>query len=432
MEVVVVGLSHRTAGVEVRERAVVAAGEQTERLRLAISSPHVGEAFLLNTCNRSELYLVGSNGHPVAEPERIFAAVHRCPLEVCGEHLYILRDAEAVRHICGVASGIDSMVVGEHEIVDQLKAALDKARDAGAVRSTLMRLAERALATGKRARTETAIGHGFVSVASVAVKLAQDVFGDLADARVLVLGAGQNSELVVARLRDAGAASVIVSNRRFERAQELAERFGGRPVRFDAMPEELGLADIVIASTQAPHPMIAAADARAVLGNGRQRPLFIIDLSIPRNIDPAVRQVPSVHLYDLDSLNEYIVRSLAERDSEVPKVQAIVEEEAREFIVWAKSRELVPLTLAILDAAEQIRDEEWRQFLESTRGLEPKEEKAAERLTRRIVHRLLREPLERLRELACSPEGVHNLETVQYLFGVEGDLASLDEDPGSP
>ncbi len=428
MEVVVVGLSHKTAGVEVREQVALGPAQHAERLQVALATPGVAEAFLLNTCNRSELYLVGSNGHAVAEPEAVFASVHRASLEAVRDHLYVLRDAEAVRHMCAVASGIDSMVVGEHEIVDQLKSALDQARDAGSVRSTLMRLAERALATGKRARTETEIGHGFLSVASVAVKLAQDVFGDLARARVLVLGAGQNSELVVDRLREAGASSVIVSSRRFERAVELAERFGGRPVRFDAMLEELTQADIVIASTHAPHPMITAEQVRAVIGTGRERPMFVIDLSVPRNVDAAVRQVPGVHLYDLDSLNEFIDSALAQRHSEVPKVREIVEQEAREFIVWAKSRELVPLTLAILDRADELREEEYREFLASGRTLSPKEEKAVERLTRRIVHRLLRGPLDRLRELTCTPEGVHNLDMARYLFGVEGELA-LEDDP---
>lgn len=430
MVLAVVGLSHKTANVDVRERVVVPPPQHAERLQTALDMAGVSEAFILNTCNRSELYLVGANGRAVPEPERVFAAVHHVPLESVREHLYVLRDADAVHHICCVASGIDSMVVGEHEIVEQLRSALDQARDAGSIRSTLTRLAERALATGKRARTETEIGHGFLSVASVAVKLAQDVFGDLTLARVLVLGAGQNSELVVDRLCEAGASSVIVSNRRYERAVELAERFGGRPVRFDDMLEELALADIVIASTHAPHPMITAAQVRAVLGGSRTRPMFVIDLSIPRNVDPAVRQVPGLHLYDLDSLNEFIDSTLAQRNSEVPKVREIVEQEARDFIVWAKSRELVPLTLAILDAVDVVRDEEYREFLTTLRTLSPKEEKAVERLTRRIVHRLLREPLERLRELACTSEGVHNLDMVRYLFGVEGELELLDDSAG--
>jgi len=426
MEVVVVGLSHKTADVRVRELVSTPPSQHAERLRTALRIDGVSEAFLLDTCNRSELYLVGNNGHPPEDPERIFAAVHGVPVEDLREHLYLFRGADAVRHICGVASGIDSMVVGEHEIVDQLRSALDQARDAGTVRSTLMRLAEKALAAGKRARTETEIGQGFVSVASVAVKLVQDVFGDLSKAQVLVLGAGQNSELVVDRLREAGARSTIVSSRRYERAVELAERFGGRPVRFESIIDELARADIVIASTHAPHPMITADHVRAVLGAG-SRPMFLIDLSIPRNVDPAVRAIGNVHLYDLDSLQAFIDTTLAQRNSSVPKVRAIVEEEARDFIVWAKSRELVPLTLAILDAADAVRREELQGYLETARALSPKESKAIERLSRRIVHRLLREPLERLRELSCTPEGARDLALVQYVFGINGPLEPEDE-----
>jgi glutamyl-tRNA reductase len=245
-----------------------------------------------------------------------------------------------------------------------------------------------------------------------------------------VLGAGQNSELVVDRLREAGATSTIVSSRRYERAVELAERFGGRPVRFEDIIDELARADIVIASTHAPHPMITAEHVRAVLGGEGSRAMFLIDLSIPRNVDPAVRDIENVHLYDLDSLQAFIDKTLAQRNSSVPRVKAIVEEEARDFIIWAKSRELVPLTLAILDAADALRQEELQEYLETARALSPKESKAVERLTRRIVHRLLREPLERLRELACTTEGARDLELAQYVFGIDGPLETEDEQPG--
>ncbi len=422
MQLVVVGLSHKTADLAVREQAAIHPSRVRERLAEALGADGVSEAFLLNTCNRSELYLVGANGEPVAGPDELFARVHRVPLEAVRGHLYVLRDAEAARHVCAVASGIDSMVVGESEIVGQFKDALDSARDAGALKATLTRLTEKALAAGKRARTETEIGQGFLSVASVAVKLASDVFGDLSQARVLILGAGQNSELIVDRLCDAGARSIIVSNRRYERACELAERFGGSAVRFDSFPDELAQADIIIASTNAPHPMINAEQVRAVLGPDRERPMFLIDLAVPRNVEPAVGHLSGVHLYDLDDLNAFIDHAAEQRNSEVPKVRAIVEQEAREFITWAKSREIVPLTLAILDAAEAIRSEELAEFRRGALDLSAKDEKTVERLTRRIVHRLLRGPLERIRELACTPEGVHNLDVVQQLFGVEPDI----------
>lgn len=431
MEVTVVGLSHKTADLSVRDRASVSVADVPERLAEALRGGGVAEALLLSTCNRSELYLVSGNGTRTAA-EETFARVHRLPMGELRGHLYVHRDLDAVRHLCAVAAGIDSMVVGEHEIMAQIKQAVGVAKRAGAVKTTLGRLANKALAAGKRVRTETKLGEGFVSVASVAVGLAEEVFGDLANARLLLLGAGQNSELIAERLHAAGARSIIVSNRDHERARGLAARFHGEAVRFDDFPRELAKADIVIASTHAPHPMITAEQVRTVLRGRPRHPMFVIDLSVPRNVDPEVGQIRGVHLYDLDGLNQFLRTTWEQRTCEVPQAQTIIESEARDFLVWMKSREIVPLTLSILDAAEARRAEEMEAFLAETTNLTTRQERAVERLTRKLVHRLLREPLDQLRELACTPEGVHNVEVVKALFraGVEP-VADESDGPGS-
>lgn len=420
MEVSVVGLSYKTADLSVRDRASVSPAEVSSRLTEAMAADGVAEALLLSTCNRSELYMVLRNGARTAT-EETFARVYGLPLEDVRPHLYVHRGLDAVRHVCAVAAGIDSMVVGEHEIMAQIKEAVGLGKRAGTVKTTLGRLASKALEAGKRVRTETKLGEGFVSVASVAVGLAEEVFGDLSGARLLLLGAGQNSELIAERLHEAGARSIIVSNRDQDRARRLADRFGGQAVRFDDFPRELGKADIVIASTHAPHPMITAEQIRTVLRGRPKHPMFIIDLSVPRNVDAEVGGIRGVHLYDLDGLNRYLHSTWEQRTSEVPRAQAIIEAEARDFLIWMKSREIVPLTLAVLDAAERRRAEEVAAFLAETTNLTVRQERAVERLTKRLVHSLLRGPLEQLRELACTPEGVHNIEVVKALFGVDTD-----------
>ncbi|MBD3175489.1 MAG: glutamyl-tRNA reductase [Armatimonadia bacterium] len=414
-------MNHHTADLSVRDRASVRTKEIGRRLAEVLDMEGVAEALLLSTCNRSELYVVTRNGSSSTIQET-FAKAHHVRLDEVHSHLYTHHDLDAVRHLCAVASGIDSMVVGEHEIMSQLKQALGLGMEAGAVKTTLGRLANKALAAGKRVRTETKLGEGFVSVASVAVNLAERVFGDLSDARLLLLGAGQNSELIAERLAEAGARSVIVSNRNYDRAQDLAGRFDGQAVRFDDFPRELGKADIIIASTNAPHPMITADQVRTVLRGRPRHPMFVIDLAVPRNVDPEVGEIKGVHLYDLDGLNRFLQKTWEERSSEVPRAQAIVEQEARDFIIWMKSREIVPLTLAILDQAEGLRATEMESFLDETSNLTTKQERAVERLTKKLVHSLLHHPLEQLRELACTAQGAHNVEIIKALFDIEGEL----------
>jgi glutamyl-tRNA reductase len=403
-----------------RDTVTVIPSQITERLA-ATTEAHDGcEALLLCTCNRSELYMAAANGNGLPAGAEVFAQLHRLSIEDVAPHLYQRHGLDAVRHLCSVAAGVDSMVLGESEIMGQIKEALALARGAGSARGVLVRMVDCALAAGKRARTETAIDRGAMSVASVAVVLVQNVFGDLSKARVLVLGAGETGELVTARLHEAGARGIIVSNRSFDRALALAERFGGEAVRFDGFPTELAQADIVIASTSAPHPMITVPQVAAALGD-RRKPMFFIDLAVPRNIEPEVRSIRNVHLYDLDTLQDFVADTEAERRSEVPKVRAIIEEEARQFLLWAKSERIVPMTLEILDRAEAVRAAEAAKADDVLATLTPKQERAVNLLTKRVVHRILRDPLERLRELACTDEGVRSIEAIEELFGLGQD-----------
>jgi glutamyl-tRNA reductase len=271
---------------------------------------------------------------------------------------------------------------------------------------------------GKRARTETGVDQGAMSVASVAADLARQIFDDLSRAKVLVLGAGDTGELVTRRMVDHGAQDIVVSSRTHDRAQEIAERLGARAVGFEDFPGELTTADVVISSTSAPHHLITVDRLREATSGARQRPIFLIDLAVPRDIDPDVRALSDVYLYDIDDLQHVVRDTEAQRRGELVGVEAIVEEEARGFLLWANSLDIVPMMLAIRDQADAVREAEFNGLLERLPNLSQREQKAVQSATRQIVRRILHRPMETIRELACSEEGVHNLQIVQRLFGV--------------
>jgi glutamyl-tRNA reductase len=351
------------------------------------------------------------------------------PPDLIKPHLYVEHDTDAASHIFKVAAGAISMVLGETEIMGQIKQALDCARDAGTAGRVLSRMGDRALAVGKRARTETLVDRGRMSVASVAGDLARQIFDDLSRRRILVLGAGETGELVARRLKDHGARNIVTASRTYERAESLAQALGAEAIAFDDFVGELGHADIVISCTSSPHPLITADRFRQATAGVPRHPVLFIDLAVPRDVEPKVRALDDVYLYDLDDLQKVAHNAQAQRMGEVPKVEAIAEEEAREFMVWAKSQDIVPMMLAIRDKAEGIRDDEMNVLLQARDQLSSRDQKAIHLMTKRMVSRILREPLEQLREIACSPEGSNNLDVVMQLFGIEAcDLTSGDDD----
>lgn len=435
MRLALVGLSHKTASIEIRERACLAPDTAAQRLAALIASRDLSEALLLSTCNRSELYLVTDDCIPLS-PAAVFAQLHDCPLHVLEGHLYTLEDLEAVAHLFKVAAGVDSMVFGETEIMGQIKQAIECAREAGTALRVLPRLGDRALAVGKRIRTETGVDRGCMSVASVAVELARQIFDDLAQARILLVGAGDTGALVTARMMDNGARSVVVASRTEGRAQELAVRFGARAIGFDEFPGELSRADIVISCTSAPHYLITVDSIRQALVGHGHRPLFLIDLAVPRDIDPAVRSLDDVYLYDIDDLEETAQACEQQRRCELPRVEALVEQEARDFMAWVRSLEIVPLMLAIRQQAEAIRQDEVTHLLQSLPDLTTRERKALHRATKRIVRRVLGQPLGNLRLMAHDGTGDGRLDVVRDLFGIRpcppsGDDAARGEGEAS-
>lgn len=413
-----------------RECVAAAPHELPAHLAAAVGCAGVGEALMLSTCNRSELYLVTVNGQAAPRPLEILAQIHGISPEVLVGHTYELDGVDAVAHMFRVAAGADSMVVGETEIMGQLRQAVDGARQAGTAGKVLSRLGDRALAVGKRARTETMIDRGCMSVASVAADLARQIFDDLSRRHLLVVGAGEMGGLVARRMMDTGARDVTITSRTLARAEALAHQIGGRAADFDELVDELMKADIVITSTSSPHPLVTVERVKAACGDGHRRPMLLIDLAMPRDVEPGVRAIDDVYLYDLDDLQQFVQGVENQRMCELPQVEAIAQQEARDFIVWAKSQEILPLVLGLRQQAEAVRAEEIELLHEAVPELGRKADKAVHLMSKRLVRRLLEEPLERLRHLAAEGLQERDLDIVRRVLspGARADASAAGEE----
>jgi glutamyl-tRNA reductase len=404
-----VGLSHQSTPIAVRERAFVGLPEAAA---LARELARDGEAVCLSTCNRTELYLVG----PDAEPRALAALARVSGLteeELCGV-VYRLRDEAAALHLFRVAAGLDSMVPGEGEILGQVR----EAYEAGAHGAILDRLFRQALHAGKKVRAETAIGESPASVSSAAAALAQQVFGDLHGCRVLLAGAGHVAELAARSLVARGATIAFVANRSEERARQLVRRFGGHAIPLDAAAGHLFEVDVLLSATGAPDRTLTRDRVEAVLRARKGRPLFLIDLAVPRNLDPAIHELDGCFLYDIDDLESVVSAGLAGRRREAARAEAIVASEAERFRAWHASREVVPEIASLRAWAEEVRAAE----LERARarlGLSEDQHAAVESVTAQIVNKLLHLPTVRLKEAAAGANGGSYAEAVRHLFGLD-------------
>jgi glutamyl-tRNA reductase len=417
--------------VEVRERLAFGRAEAPAvltRLRAA----GIEEVALLSTCNRTELYLSLPDALLGEAAARALLA-ERCP-ESAG-HLYAHRDREAARHLFRVAAGLDSMVLGEPQIQGQVKEAYEAARgvaDGGGrvVGPVLNRLFQLALGVGGRVRSETEVGIGAASISSAAVELAKKIFGSLHGRRALVLGAGEMSEVTLECLRSEGVRSCVVANRSYESAHELAARCGGRAVRWQDLGHELRDADIVICSTAAPHHVLTREQVRAALPEGAPRPLCIIDIAIPRDVEPAVGDEPNVFLYNIDDLQQIVDVNLGRRRTELPKAEDLVSGAVEDFWGWYAGLAVVPTIRALRDRGEAVRRDEVDKALRRLPGLDDRDREVVEALTRSLVNKLLHAPTVRLREAAGNGRGLSVLDSVRYLFAL--DVVSQDGDDGEP
>ena len=402
MSVVLVGTSHRLSPVEVRERV---AFDLSGAADLARRLAEDGEAVCLSTCNRTEVYLVDRD--PEAAEARAVEALLGHEVE-----LYRMTDEAAALHLFRVAAGLDSLVPGEGEILGQVRDAYE----AGAHGPVLDRLFREALRVGKKVRTETAINESPASVSSAAAALAQQVFGDLTGCRVLLVGAGEVSELAARALAARGATIAAVTSRTQAKAEKLAEAFAARAIPFVALGTELERADVVVSSTSAPAPILS----REQVPDRRGRPLFVIDLAVPRDVDPRVAELEDCYLYDIDDLEAVVRESLSGRRREADRAEAIVEREAERFRDWQASLRVVPAITSLRERAETIRSGELAKAESRLEGLSESERRTVESITTQIVNKLLHVPIVRLKQAAAA-EGSGYVEVARDLFGLPDD-----------
>jgi len=419
--IILVGLSHRTSPLPVRESLAFAKDRLADALKRMRQEAGVAEAMILSTCNRVELYGRSDEAEGGARLEEFVCAFHARPREEIAPYLYRLSGPDAVRHAFRVAASLESMVIGEPQILGQVKEAYQTAEGAGTLGSALNALRNRSLAAAKRVRTETGIGHNAVSVSYVAVELARKIFGELRDKNVLLVGAGKMSELAARHLVRSGARASVLGGRTFEKAEELAAALGGRAAPFESLRPELAAADIVISGTGAPGIVIRREDvehARAARGGRHQRPLFLIDIAVPRDIDPEVRKISGIFLYDLDDLRSVSEANLRERQKEAAAAEALVEREVREFLEWQKSLDVVPILVELRRRADEIR----RREIERVRGrlgsITPEQEAALEAATSAIVNKLLHPPTVHLKEMARDGFATDQVALIRKLLGL--------------
>ncbi|MEA2308347.1 MAG: glutamyl-tRNA reductase [Thermoleophilaceae bacterium] len=425
------GVSHKTAHVALRERLALPEGRASGFLNELVAHPEIREAVTISTCNRTELYMVV--GDTVEAESAALGALARQaemrPTELFGR-LYSLRDADAVRHLFEVAGGLDSMIVGEAEVQGQVKRAYELALVEGVTGPISNRLFRDALAAGKRVRTETAIGRSHVSVSSVAVDLAQGTLGELTSRRVLIVGAGENGELTAQALHRRGAHTVFVANRRYDRAIGLAQRFGGTAVRFDDLPAQLAEADIVVSCTSSPHQIVGRDELALVVEQRDARPLLVIDIAVPRDIDPSVRDLPGITLYDMDDLQREVSRNVSGREAEATRARTLIEDETDRFVQWLGGLDVVPTIAALHERADAIVEQVLRENERRWQSLSEEDRARVEMMARAIASRMLHEPTLQLKRSAGEESYVY-LQALRELFGIEAGGGAADEAPAA-
>lgn len=420
MKIIVVGLNHKTAPIDLRERL----SYRKEELGIALGelqrSPLIHESLILSTCNRVELYAVtDSMGKGMGALENYLSQSRRVPKEEMTAHLYRFGGKEAVQHILRVASSLDSMVVGEPQILGQVKEAYSAATGAHSTGVILNRLMHHVFAVAKRIRTETGIARQAASIGTAAVDLAEKIFGDLNQRSVLVVGAGEMCKAVVRQFKKHGLSQIKVANRTFDRAVALAEHFQGTPLHFHRLGEALEAVDVVITSTAAFEPIIGAESVHCVMKKRRWRPMFFIDIAVPRDVEPEVHRIENVYLYNVDDLEEVVRENIKERLREAEQGERVVIDEARRFDVWLKSLDAVPTIVSLNEKLERIRETEFKKCEAALRNGVKDPFAEAERMSRAIIKKILHDLLTKLKRHGEGPEHYLYLDTVRKLFNLE-------------
>lgn len=432
MNIIVVGLSHKTASVDIREKVAFAPTQMDKPLRAVVSLDDISEAVIVSTCNRVEIYAVTRDiAGGMARIKRFLADYHNLSLDTLEPHLYSHHSEDAIRHVFRVASSLDSMIVGEPQILGQIKTAYGYAAEFKSSGIILNRFLHKAFSVAKRVRTETKIASSAVSVSFAAVELAKKIFGDLSDKTVMLVGAGEMCELAAKHFLNNGVRGVMVTNRTFERAERLADELEGRAIRFDDMFDYLHQADIILSSTGAPHTIIGPKDVEEVIKRRRMKPMFFIDIAVPRDIDPRVNDVENVYLYTVDDLQEVVNANLQQRGEEAKKAEAIVEQEIGQFFKWLSSLGITPTIVALRSRFDEIRRAELEKTLANWKDLPPDGQKRLEALTNAIMNKLLHPPTSLLKKSGQGGRSDLYVDALRSLFdlqiGIDEEESELEE-----
>jgi len=420
MKVFVAGLNHKIADVDVREKLAFNGAKLEEGLARFRELPGVEEAIILSTCNRVELYANVADTREASESIKDFLSeFHNINRGSLDNALYFYDDINAVRHVFRVASSLDSMVVGEPQILGQLKDAFDLALSKKTTGMLLNKLMKKAISVAKRVRTETRIAENAVSISFAAVELAKKIFTDLSKRVFMLLGAGEMAELAAKHLISTGVREVLVSNRTYDRACALSAEFKGRPVKFEEFIQELAHTDIVICSTGAPTFILTKNQMQKVMKERKQRQVFIFDISVPRNIDPEINDLDNVYLYNVDDLQGVVDTNMFERKKEAEKAEKIVEEEIDTFLKWQSSLDSVPTIVALREKAEEIKREELDKLLHKIPGIGEKEKEAIEYMATALVNKLIHPPTAALKDASDDKDTM--VATIRRLYGINGE-----------
>ena len=426
MAVIVVGINHRGASLEIRERSAYASSDVGKALSELRDASSAHETVLLSTCNRTELYFVEGDADvvPVA-----WAALSARLGDDASGYGYVRRDRDAVAHLFRVTSGLDSMVLGEAQIHGQVRDAWEECRAySGPV---LNRLFQTALSVAGRVRNETSVARGAASVSSAAVQLAKQIFGALGGKRAMVLGAGEMAELALECLGDQGVRTSIVANRTYERASDLAARYGAVAMHYDECWTALADVDVLVCSTAAPHAVVLVDHVRPALASRGDRPLCILDIALPRDVDPAVGELANVFLYNLDDLRSVVTANVERRRAELPTAEELIGSEVGRYWEWVAGLAAVPVLTAMRARMEEMRAKELADTMHRLQHLPPAERAVVEELSKTLMNKFLHEPTVRLRAAASNGRGLGVVDTVRYLFGLER-RAGPDDEPASP
>ena len=426
MHIVIVGLSHKTAPVEIREKLAFAPTAMERPLRQMLELATITEGLIVSTCNRVELCAVTKEPDAaIAELRRFLAEYHEISTEEINENLFDYQGEEAIRHLFRVSSSLDSMVLGEPQILGQIKTAYGYAAEFKTAGLILNRFLHKAFSVAKRVRTETAIASNAVSVSFAAVELARKIFDRLDNKGVMIIGAGEMCELAARHFVSNGISKVLVTNRTFERAEKLAAEFDGKAVPFDSFADHLAEVDIVMTSTGAPNFILGKRQMEEVLKRRKNRPMFLIDIAVPRDIDPKVNDISNTYLYDVDDLQGVVQANLKERQKEAGKAEAIVEQEIGQFHQWLGNLEVKPTVIALRRKFEEIRQQELEKTFGNLKDLTGKQRKSIEAMAGAIINKILHKPTAALKNSQNDTSGEDYVDAVRTLFDLP---APADDD----